>query len=62
MCGGGGMPAIQPAPATPKPADPAVQEAMKKERELALKRKGRQSTILTPLTNESDSAAKTTLG
>ena len=36
-----------PLPATPSGQDPAVQEAIEKERELALKRRGRKSTILT---------------
>lgn len=53
MSFGGGAPAPAPAPRptvvteAPKTTDPAVQEAMEKERELARRRKGRGSTIVT---------------
>jgi hypothetical protein len=58
MCGGSpSLPAYQPPP---KESDAAVQEAIRKERELALKRKGRQSTILTDLGSQNEK--KTLLG
>ena len=70
--GGGGyspppVPAVQPAPATPSSTgnDPEVEAAMNKERMLARKRKGRQSTILSPLTDVEAAARgtqKTLLG
>lgn len=43
----GGSPEVPQQPATPKYTDPAVQEAIKKEAELAERRKGRRSTMLT---------------
>ena len=52
LCGGGGQPAVQPYKPAPKGDDPAVQAAILKERELAMKRKGRKSTILTPMTGD----------
>lgn len=61
MCGG----APEPAPYVPPPKkeDPEVQEAIAKERELQLKRKGRQSTILTGPTGVGDNGTgKTLLG
>lgn len=62
MCGGGGT--VTKYEETPKEDDAAVQEAIAKERELALKRKGRKSTILTSSAGLADdtSAKKTTLG
>lgn len=42
-----GSPRVAPAPDPPKREDPMVQEAIEKERELAMRRKGRRSTILT---------------
>ena len=64
MCGGGGSPPVQPYVAPPKQGDPAVQEAIRKEKELAIKRKGRQSTILTSSQGLGDSGTgkKTLLG
>jgi len=58
---GGGTPAVQKYTPAPKEEDPAVQDAIKKERELALKRKGRQSTILTPMGTD-QTQTKTLLG
>lgn len=58
MCGGS-YPKVEPAQPAPAMTDQEVEEAMAKERALALKRKGRQSTILTPL---SDDYGKTLLG
>lgn len=58
MCGGG-YPRVEPAKPMPTISDKEVQEAMAKEKALALKRKGRQSTILTPLV---DDYGKTLLG
>ena len=58
MCGGS-YPRVEPAKPPPKLTDKEVQEAMAKERMLALKRKGRGSTILTPLV---DDYSKTLLG
>jgi len=60
MCGGGGS----PAPLAPPPAveDPEVQAAIRKERELARRRAGRQSTILTSAAGVLDSGKKTLLG
>jgi hypothetical protein len=43
----GGSPSLPAATPTPKYTDPAVQEAIKKEAELAERRKGRKSTMLT---------------
>lgn len=40
-------PKLQSTPAVPAEDDAAVQEAIEKERELAQKRRGRRSTILT---------------
>lgn len=66
MCGGGGSPAPPPPPPpAPKVEDPAVQEAIEKERLLHRKRKGRQSTILTSVIGElksQESDKKTLLG
>ena len=61
MCGGGGQPAVQKFQPAPKQDDPAVQEAIRKERELSMKRKGRASTILTPM-GADGSQPKTLLG
>lgn len=43
----GGSPKVPRQPDPPKYTDPAVQEAIKKEAELASRRKGRRSTMLT---------------
>lgn len=43
----GGGPDLPPQQPVPKLTDPAVQEAIKKEAELAQRRKGRRSTMLT---------------
>lgn len=61
MCGGGGrsVPAAMPAPTT---EDPEVQEAMRKERELARRRLSRQSTILTGPGGDTTGQKKTLLG
>lgn len=61
MCGG----APQPEPYIPpaKKEDPEVQEAIRKERELAMKRRGRAATILTdPSGLDSGGGKKTLLG
>ena len=62
MCGGGSPPAVQPYVAPPKAEDPAVQEAIRKEHELSMRRKGRQSTILTNPLGVLDTPGKTQLG
>ena len=66
MCGGGGSPP-PPAPVEPAPTvtDPDVQEAIRKERELARRRTSRQNTILTGpsgLIGDSPAQKKTLLG
>lgn len=58
MCGGGGGGYDYVAPA-PTVDSTEVEEAMRKERELARKRKGRKSTILTNLAQDEN---KTMLG
>ena len=59
MCGG--SPSVQPYVAPPKETDPAVQEAIRKERELNMKRRGRQSTILSGGAGILDSGSKKTM-
>lgn len=56
----GGSPPIQQVQA-PKYDDPAIAEAIKKERELAMRRKGRSSTILTGSLGLANDAEKKTL-
>lgn len=46
LFGGGGGTVVQAA-TPPKIEDPEVQEAIRRERELARRRRGRQQTILT---------------
>jgi hypothetical protein len=46
--GGGGSPAIQPAPPVPTREDPAIAEAKKKARLAEQKRKGRAAAIIAP--------------
>ncbi len=59
MCGGGGG---SPDPyVAPTDNSAEVEEAMRKERDLARKRKGRKSTILTDLSLD-DTQGKTMLG
>jgi len=58
---GGGPPPVQPYKPAPKLEDPSVQEALRKEKELAGKRRGRQSTILTPMATDQNQP-KTLLG
>jgi hypothetical protein len=59
----GSTPSPSPYIPPPKAEDPLVQEAMKKERELALRRSGRQSTILTSGQGLTDTGGgKTLLG
>lgn len=61
MCGG--SPKVEPYVAPPKREDPAVQEAIRKERDLNAKRKGRRSTILTNAQDMiGNSGGKTMLG
>jgi len=62
---GGSNPAVAPAPVLPTVTDPEVEEAKRKERELALRRKGRSTTLLTGpagLTDDPTSQKKTLLG
>lgn len=62
MCGGGGYHAPKAA-AVPEESDEEVQAALERERELARKRKGRRSTILTSPTGLGDeTTTKTLLG
>lgn len=58
----GGSPKAQPFIPAPKEKDPAVQEAIRKERDLTMKRKGRQSTILTGGAGLVEPPKKTLLG
>lgn len=65
--GGGGSPAPKPVAAVepPKVTDPAVQEAIEKEKALARRRKGRGSTLITGtqgLVGEEKAQKKTLLG
>jgi len=64
MCFGGGPSySAPPIQAAPKLSDKEVEAAMARERELALRRKGRQSTILTQLGfGDYESGKKTLLG
>ena len=63
MCFGGGPSySAPPIQAAPKLSDKEVEAAMAKERELALRRKGRQSTILTSLIGDYEGGKKTLLG
>ncbi|MFH2076211.1 MAG: hypothetical protein ABIJ57_12840 [Pseudomonadota bacterium] len=63
MCFGGGpsysAPPIQVAP---KLSDKEVEAAMARERELARRRKGRRSTILTSLIGDYEGGKRTLLG
>lgn len=59
---GGSKPKVQAYQPPPKEEDPAVQEAIRKERELAQRRKGRRATILTDVIDQSQSGKKTLLG
>lgn len=59
MCGTRRVPK---APEMPTREDPAVQEAIKRERELARRRRGRRSTILTGPGGVGKDEKKTLLG
>jgi len=62
MCGGASP---EPAPVMPAVDNAAVMAALKKEQDLARLRKGRQSTILTPMTEDQGTTTggkKTLLG
>lgn len=59
MCGS--KPKVQAYQPLPKEEDPAVQEAIRKERELAQRRRGRRSTILTDSVDQA-AGKKTLLG
>lgn len=61
-CFGGGGGGYVAQPTTPSTTDPAVEEAAEKERRLARLRKGRASTILTPMTGDLEGGKKTLLG
>ena len=62
MCFGGGPSySAPPIQAAPKYSDKEIEAMMAKERELALRRKGRQSTILTSLVGDGG-GKKTLLG
>jgi hypothetical protein len=52
--GGASMPAVQPALPAPTVDDPEVEEAKRRERELARRRQGRSGTILTGPTGLSE--------
>lgn len=63
MCfGGGGGYSAPPIQAAPRYSDKEIEAAMAKERELARRRRGRQSTILTLLTGDYEGEKKTLLG
>ena len=62
MCFGGRTSySVPPIQAAPRYSDKEIEAAMAKERELALRRKGRQSTILTSLTGDGGYEGKKTL-
>lgn len=61
ILGGSKTPDIISLPATPTVSDADVEAAAQKERELARKRKGRKSTILTDMATDT-SGNKTLLG
>jgi len=62
MCFGGGPSySAPPIQAAPKYSDKEIEAMMAKERELARRRKGRQSTILTSLIGD-EGGKKTLLG
>ena len=62
MCFGGGGSSPQPVAQAPAVDSAAVEAAMAKERALALRRKGRQSTILAGVLSADSGAPKTLLG
>ena len=57
----GSTPKVQPYQAPPKANDPALEAQLEKEKLLARKRKGRQSTILSDQTGSSEDIQKKTL-
>ena len=57
----GSTPKVQPYQAPPQANDPALEAALEKEKSLARKRKGRQSTILSDQTGSSEDTQKKTL-
>jgi hypothetical protein len=57
----GSTPKVQPYQAPPQANDPALEAALEKEKILARKRKGRQSTILSDQTGSSEDIQKKTL-
>ena len=57
----GSTPKVQPYQAPPQANDPAFEAALEKEKILARKRKGRQSTILSDQTGSSEDTQKKTL-
>lgn len=60
---GGSTPSVAPAPEAPKVTDPEVEDAKRKERELARRRRGRMSTMLTGPSGLSEQpTGKTLLG
>ena len=59
---GPSLPKVAETPAAPKVEDPAVQAAAAKERKLLRLRKGRQSTILTSLSQQTGGAGKQLTG
>jgi len=62
MCFGGGPSySAPPIQAAPRYSDKEIEAMMARERELALRRKGRQSTILTSLIGD-EGGKKTLLG
>lgn len=60
----GSTPKVQPYQAPPQANDPALEAALEKEKILARKRKGRQSTILSDQSSDgsNDMQKKTLLG
>jgi len=60
----GSTPKVQPYTPPPQANDPALEAQMEKEKLLARKRKGRQSTILSDQSNDgsNDMQKKTLLG
>jgi hypothetical protein len=58
----GGVPAVPAFKPSPKASDPAVEAAREKERLMAKRRRGRQSTLLSGETEDNAGQTTTLLG